>query len=199
MASSKDDLIQNIVEMQQEMMQTFQDFLVTTQPLPSLNAEVWRPPTDVLDNDDSIVVTLEIPGVGPEDMQIAVEDQRLIVQGRRKRPARKQKMQFQQMEVNYGQFQRTIALSSPVVEDNVQANYSGGFLEIHLPKVAVKKATRVVIRKSQRKSRPERRDPSAEQSRPEDERFLDHRCHHSGSRPQLLHVRDDRERGCELP
>jgi HSP20 family protein len=148
MASSKDDLIQNIVEMQQEMMQTFQDFLVTTKPLPSLNAEVWRPPTDVLDNEESIVVTMEVPGVGPEDMQIAVEEQRLVVQGRRARPARKDKMHFQQMEVNYGQFQRTIALSSPVDEDRIQANYSGGFLEIHLPKVTVKKVTKVIIKKS---------------------------------------------------
>ncbi|MDA0837219.1 MAG: Hsp20/alpha crystallin family protein [Planctomycetota bacterium] len=147
MASSKDDLIQNIVEMQQEMMQTFQDFLVNAQPLPSLNAEVWRPPTDVLESDDSIIVTMEIPGVGPEDMHIAVEEQRLVVQGRRTRPTPKQKMQFQQMEVNYGQFQRTIALSSPVDEDNVQANYSGGFLQIHLPKITVKKVTKVIIKK----------------------------------------------------
>jgi len=147
MPSSKDELIKDIVEMQQEMMRTFQDFLVSAQPLPSLHAEAWRPPTDVYEAETTFVVRMEIPGVGPDDIRISVDRDRLVVQGRRIDPARKEKVQFRQMEVNYGRFQRVLTLPSPVDESRVSATYKDGFLEIVLQKLAAKKVTKIIVGK----------------------------------------------------
>jgi len=145
MPSSKDDLIKDIVEMQQEMMRTFQDFLVSTQPLPSLHTEAWRPPTDVYETGATFVVRMEIPGVGQDDIRISMDRDRLVVQGRRIDPAREGKVQFRQMEVNYGRFQRIITLPAPVDESQVTATYKDGFLEIVLQKLAAKKVTKIIV------------------------------------------------------
>jgi len=147
MPQSKKDLVRDIVEMQQEMMRTFQDFLVSSQPVPSLHPDAWRPPTDVYETEELVIVRMEIPGVGPEELNIAVENETLIVQGRRTDAAREEKVHFRQMEINYGRFQRLIPLSVSVDESDVKATYTGGFLEIILKKVAARQATKISVTK----------------------------------------------------
>jgi len=148
MPASKKDLIKDIVEIQQEMMKTFHDLLLNTQPLPTLHTEVWRPPTDVYEDANAFVVRMEIPGVGQDDIKIAIENDRLIIQGRRIDPARKNKVQFRQMEINYGRFQRVIPLPDPVDESQIQATYNDGFLEVVLVKLTAKKITKIIVGKS---------------------------------------------------
>lgn len=94
--------------------------------------KIWRPPTDVYETDDCIVVKVEIAGMEKEDFSIALDAQQLAVSGVRRDPAAK--LGYQQMEILYGQFETDVHLPRAIDEDNIEAVYENGFLSIRLPK-----------------------------------------------------------------
>jgi len=100
-------------------------------------SQVWSPPTDVYETDASIVVKIEIAGLHPEDFSISLAHRVLVVRGLRQDPV--SKLAYQQMEINYGQFQTEVHLPWPVNEDaEIEATYDRGFLTILLPKAPVR-------------------------------------------------------------
>ena len=102
---------------------------------------VWRPPTDVYETDSHVVVRVEVAGLREEDFRISVADRRLVIGGLRRDPS--EKLAYQQMEINYGEFQTEVYLPSWAVDqDNIEAVYEEGFLSVRLPK---KRETRVPI------------------------------------------------------
>ena len=95
--------------------------------------KVWRPPTDVYETDDCVVVKVEIAGMEDEDFQISLDGKRLIISGIRRDPA--SKLGYQQMEILYGHFETDVHLSRAIDEDGIEATYQNGFLVVRLPKV----------------------------------------------------------------
>ena len=95
--------------------------------------KVWRPPTDVYETDDCVVVKVEIAGMEDEDFQISLDGKRLIISGIRRDPA--SKLGYQQMEILYGHFETDVHLARAIEEDRIEATYQNGFLVVRLPKV----------------------------------------------------------------
>jgi len=96
----------------------------------------WHPPTDVYETNEEIVIKTEVPGINPEeDVSITIENDQLIIQGKRVDCDKTQKKVFRQMEINYGNFSRIIHLSKHIVTDNATATYKEGFLQIIIPKL----------------------------------------------------------------
>jgi HSP20 family protein len=93
---------------------------------------VWRPPTDVFETDETIIVRVEIAGLREEDIVISLEGQLLAVRGTRFDTA--EKRAYYQMEIPFGEFSTEIELPSSILADQVQASYRDGFLRITLPK-----------------------------------------------------------------
>jgi len=108
------------------------------EPLPSRRwlsgrqRKVWRPPTDVYETDDCIVVKVEIAGMDESDFEISLDARRLIISGMRRDPA--PKLGYQQMEILYGQFETGVQLPRAIDEEGIEATYHNGFLSISLPK-----------------------------------------------------------------
>lgn len=92
----------------------------------------WRPPTDVYETDDSIVVKVEVAGMAEDDFAITLADRTLIVAGIRRDLSAKRG--YQQMEIPYGEFRTDIHLSEAIAADSVEASYKDGFLLVTLPK-----------------------------------------------------------------
>jgi len=98
----------------------------------TLRSTAWRPPTDVFETEDTIVVRVEIAGMREEDFVIELNGRNLSVRGSRQDvPERRA---FHQMEIHFGEFAIELELPGYVETDHVQAIYSDGFLRIHLPK-----------------------------------------------------------------
>ena len=95
--------------------------------------KAWRPPTDVYETDDCVVVKVEIAGMEDEDFGISLDGKRLIISGIRRDPA--SKLGYQQMEILYGHFETDVLVARAVDEEKIEATYQGGFLVVHLPKV----------------------------------------------------------------
>ena len=115
--------------------------------LEDLFNEVWRAPrfaarrclrpaVDCYRTTDpaEFVVVVELPGVDPDTVQVIAADRWLQVVGERRRPrAGKGGQIYQQMEIDYGPFERRIQLVDDVETENGAASYEQGLLRIVFP------------------------------------------------------------------
>jgi HSP20 family protein len=94
----------------------------------------FRPSLDVYRTDDppEITVVLELAGIDPSEVDVAVVEGVLFVRGRRRRPAGDQRL-YQHIEIDYGIFERRVQLNEPVDSAAAHATYENGLLSIHLP------------------------------------------------------------------
>jgi HSP20 family protein len=93
----------------------------------------FRPQADCIRSEDppALHVIVELPGVDPAELQVVAADRVLVVAGVRRRPPLRGR--YQQMEVEYGPFQRRIQLDEPVDTDAATARYEHGMLTVVLP------------------------------------------------------------------
>jgi HSP20 family protein len=98
----------------------------------NMRPHVWRPPTDMYETGESIVVRVEIAGMREQDFSIALEDRTLTIRGVRSDPS--ERLAFYQMEIPFGEFSTEVELPAPVMSEGVGATYHDGFLQITLPK-----------------------------------------------------------------
>ncbi len=102
----------------------------------SSHPHTWRPPTDVYEREDSIVVRVEIAGMNESDFSISLDQNVLAVRG--VRPDLNERRAYHQMEINFGEFLSAVEILVPVDIEHVQAEYQNGFLWIILPKAQPK-------------------------------------------------------------
>ncbi len=93
----------------------------------------WYPPMDLVDDDDKLVVSVQVPGLEPKDVHVTLQDDVLTVSGERKfeGPAKGKVLKSEQV---YGKFTRTVELPYRVQADKVKAQYKNGVMTIALPK-----------------------------------------------------------------
>jgi HSP20 family protein len=94
----------------------------------------WRPPTDVYETEEAIVVRVEIAGMREADFSISLDDRTLQIRGIR--PDNPEKRAYHQMEILFGDFSTEVELPNKVQAEQVEAVYRDGFLRIVLPKAA---------------------------------------------------------------
>ena len=103
---------------------------------------LWRPPTDVYETDDAVIVKIEIAGMKPDDFRISFVDRMLTVTGVRQDVDAK--LSYHCLEIPYGEFRAEVFLSGTYIADEIEAKYESGFLYITLPKS--KREHRVPVR-----------------------------------------------------
>jgi HSP20 family protein len=96
----------------------------------------FRPNVDCFHTDDphALTVVVELPGVEPSSIRVAAGERALIVAGERRRPQVPGRV-YQQMEIEYGTFQRQIRLAEDVDPEDATAAFDKGVLTIVLPVV----------------------------------------------------------------
>ena len=95
----------------------------------------FRPPADCYRDEEAreLKVVIELPGVDPDsDMEITVDAQALRISGERPRPRGRGRI-YQQMEIEYGRFERAVPLGDDVNVEGATAVYERGILTIALP------------------------------------------------------------------
>lgn len=94
---------------------------------------LWRPPTDVYETDENVVILIEIAGMDPSRIQVEFADKVLTVTGRRKDKLLRAACHC--LEVQYGDFASEVYLPGQYNVEAIDAEYKDGFLTITLPKV----------------------------------------------------------------
>jgi HSP20 family protein len=100
----------------------------------SRRAPAWRPPTDVFESEQDILVRVEIAGMRENDFVIELNGNHLVIRGNRQDII--EKKAFHQMEIRFGEFILELDLSIPINSEEVDAIYQNGFLLIRLPKAS---------------------------------------------------------------
>jgi HSP20 family molecular chaperone IbpA len=91
----------------------------------------WRPPTDVYETEESIIIRVEVAGMQEADFTISLVERSLTIRGIRQDSS--EKRAYHQMEIPFGEFNTEIELPYAVIADKVEATYRDGFLRISLP------------------------------------------------------------------
>jgi HSP20 family protein len=112
------------------------------------HAESWAPPIDVYETLDRYVIAAELPGVTREQIELALEDSRLTIRGRRpeRAPGSGDVVHYHQVERGYGAFARTFDFAEKVDMDGVTADLQNGVLTVTLMKVAPPPARKIEVR-----------------------------------------------------
>ena len=107
----------------------------------------WTPVVDVVETDEALKLTAELPGVGPEDVEIEVEGNILTIHGEKKveREETKAEGRVRLYERAYGEFSRSFTLPTSVNPDKIAAEFEDGVLMVHMPKTTEAKGRRIKV------------------------------------------------------
>ena len=105
------------------------------------------PPLNVWSGEHDVLVTAEVPGVAPEDIDITVDGHVLTLKGSRAQPTAIENAAAHRRERSYGTFARSVTLTYAVEVEKVQAECRDGMLKVFLPRPESEKPRRIRISK----------------------------------------------------
>lgn len=105
----------------------------------------WTPPVDIVENENELVLTADVPGVKMDDIDIKLEDGTLTISGNREFVCEKKEGGYHRMERAYGKFQRAFSLPESVDAEKVAAAYDNGVLRVTLPKKEIAKPRSIKV------------------------------------------------------
>ena len=122
--------------LQRRMNRMFDDFFGDFgTPLAHVAATNFLPRIDVEEKEKEYVLTAELAGVDPKDVEISVADGVLTITGEKKDEREEKESRCFVTERSYGSFTRSINLGDTVDADKIDATYKNGVLTVKLPKV----------------------------------------------------------------
>jgi HSP20 family protein len=105
----------------------------------------WWPAVEGRVKDNTLHVRLDLPGVDPKDVQVALEGDVLKVSGERKAETRTDDGGYHYSERRYGSFERTVTVPEGVDPAKITARFNHGVLEVTVPLPTAQGARRVPI------------------------------------------------------
>ena len=108
----------------------------------------WSPVTDVHEGDDGLQVSVELPGLSPDDVSVTVENGVLSISGEKKQDVEEgeEKGNYHLVERRYGRFERTFRLPRGLNSDKVKAKFENGLLKLDIPKSPKAKRKQIEIK-----------------------------------------------------
>ena len=105
----------------------------------------FAPRVNVAETDEHYEVTVDLPGLKPEDVNIELREGHLWISGEKREEKEEKDKTFHRVERRYGEFRRLIPLAGGIKESDVQATYKDGVLTITLPKAEEVKPKKITI------------------------------------------------------
>jgi HSP20 family protein len=108
-------------------------------------AAATLPPADISEDGEAYTVSVEVPGIKREDIQLSVQDNTLSLRVTRRADKKDETKTYRHVERYYGTFERHFPFASAVDPAKVRASYQDGILEIVLPKAENARERRIEI------------------------------------------------------
>jgi HSP20 family protein len=109
--------------------------------------EILRPtPVEMTDSDENIFVKAAVPGFKPEEIEVSIDGNVLILSGMMETKDEKPDTGVVFREWTSNRFYRHLTLPAEVMADNVTAKLTDGMLELTLPKAAAHEAVKVAVK-----------------------------------------------------
>ncbi|MFO0951691.1 MAG: Hsp20/alpha crystallin family protein [Isosphaeraceae bacterium] len=117
------------------------------QSLEPLQTRVTRqyPALNLHDAGDRYVLTVPIPGMRPEDIDLSITGETLTLRGERKRPEGVSDEAYRRQERPFGRWIRTVTLPDRVDSGQVAASYTHGVLTVTIPKAESARPRQITV------------------------------------------------------
>src|SRR6266849_10843647 len=111
----------------------------------SLATSNFAPAVDVYEDEHSVTLKIEVPGIDEKDIDVRIENRTLTVHGERKFEKEEKEENYRRVERQYGSFSRTFTLPNTVDTETVSADYEKGVLKVKLAKKAEAKPKQIKV------------------------------------------------------
>jgi HSP20 family protein len=101
---------------------------------------------NVWTNEDGAVLTAELPGMNPDDLEISVVNETLTLSGNRVGDEVPENVKYHRQERRSGQFTRTFQLPFTVEVEQVEAVFKNGVLHLSLPRAESEKPRKIAVK-----------------------------------------------------
>ncbi len=136
MPVAKLDPYRELAAIKERMNRLFEAAMGRSEFGPEGGGVAWTPPADLCETEDEVVVSVEIPGVPRDSIEVRVADNTLVLEGQRPMEKGQKEEAYHRVERSYGPFVRRFSLPVAVQVDKVSASYEKGVLTVRLPKLA---------------------------------------------------------------
>ncbi|HID22678.1 MAG TPA: Hsp20/alpha crystallin family protein [Planctomycetaceae bacterium] len=109
-------------------------------------ASGFVPDVNVVETGDAYIVHVDLPGTGPEHINVEIKQGDLWITGERPDERARQDRTWHCVESRYGKFRRVIRLDGDVDRDHVEAHYKDGVLRVTVPKAESVRTKRVPVK-----------------------------------------------------
>lgn len=116
-----------------------------TEAMPLAYGSVKKPSSDVVETDDEIIITMEMPGVSKEDIDISLTCDELSVSAKKPAEPEGEAECVHKRERSYDMFKRMIRLPCAVKNEQAKASLCKGILKISLPKEVTVTRTKIAV------------------------------------------------------
>jgi HSP20 family protein len=110
-----------------------------------MNLSNWRPVVDIYENEDTVVVKAEIPGVDKKDIKVDLKDGVLTLSGERAHEKEVKEEHYYRKERAFGSFHRSFSVPAEIDPDTIKAEFKDGVLKVEIPKPEEKKPKKITV------------------------------------------------------
>ena len=139
------DPFRELVQTRDEIGRWFGDF--TERDKTERKSAMWSPNVDIKETEKEVIVRADLPGIKMEDIEVAIDDDQLVIKGERKFEKEEKDKDYIRVERSYGSFYRSFDVGVPIKADEVKASYTDGVLEITVPKAEAKQPKKIAVTK----------------------------------------------------
>ncbi|CAA9579171.1 MAG: hypothetical protein AVDCRST_MAG49-4586 [uncultured Thermomicrobiales bacterium] len=126
------------VRVQQEMEEVFRALMPGRPSAAPGQGNLWRPPIEVYETQDALVVCAEIAGMSEDHLRVVVDGDLLLIRGERPDRRQHERRSYHEARIPYGTFGADVFVPFPVDPDRTEAEYHNGFLRIVLPRAVAR-------------------------------------------------------------
>ena len=146
MALVKWDPFRDVAELQNRINRMFDEsFGRSRESDDELNLNAWRPTVDIYEAENGIVLAVELPGVGRENVAVEVKDDVLTLKGERLADPAISEESYYRRERLFGPFKRSFTLHQNIKPDQIKATFKDGILQVEIPRPVPEQPKQVTV------------------------------------------------------
>ncbi len=133
-------------QLRDEMNRAFGQALTAGDDGSNVVTSAWMPAVDIKEEDNRFVISADVPGVDPKDIEVTMENGILTIKGERKLETKEEGDNgYRRVERLHGTFYRRFSLPDTADAEKISANGKNGVLEVTIPKKAAVQPKRIKV------------------------------------------------------
>jgi len=146
MAIVKWDPFRDVVALQDRINRIFNDSFGRSRDLDDeVSLYDWRPPVDIYETNEGIVLKVELPGVNKDDVSVEVKENVLTLKGERLLDPEIKDEHYYRKERSFGKFNRSFSLQEPIKPDLIKAGFKDGVLTVEVPRPEEERPKQITV------------------------------------------------------